>query len=59
MAEKKKRGFAAMSKEQAQRIRSLGGKASPGNFKNDKERAKELAKAPRAQRRKRVQNEQT
>jgi general stress protein YciG len=36
----KPRGFAAMSPEQRKLIQSLGGKASPGNFKNDLKRAK-------------------
>jgi general stress protein YciG len=34
------RGFAAMSKEQADRIRSLGGKKSPMKFKKGDARTK-------------------
>lgn len=34
------RGFAAMSKEQADRIRSLGGKKSPMKFKKGDQRTK-------------------
>lgn len=36
---KSKRGFAAMSKEEVQKIASRGGRASSGNFKNDPARA--------------------
>jgi general stress protein YciG len=41
---KAKRGFAAMSKEQLQKISSMGGSASSSNFKNDPERASKLGK---------------
>lgn len=34
-----KRGFASMSKQKQRQIASLGGQASPGNFKNDPQRA--------------------
>lgn len=34
------RGFAAMSKEQAERIRSMGGKKSPMKFKKGDARTK-------------------
>jgi general stress protein YciG len=36
----KPRGFAAMSEDQADRIRSLGGKNSPMKFKRGDERTK-------------------
>lgn len=41
---KAKRGFAAMSLEQRRKIASMGGKATPGNFKNDRKRASVLGK---------------
>ena len=41
MAQKSKRGFAAMDEETRRRIASEGGKASGGNFKNDPDRASE------------------
>ncbi|MBX4188825.1 stress-induced protein [Candidatus Saccharibacteria bacterium] len=37
---KSPRGFAAMSKEQADRIRSMGGKKSPMKFKKGDSRTK-------------------
>lgn len=40
MTEKKKRGFALLTPERAFEIRSMGGKASPTNFKNNPELAK-------------------
>lgn len=39
------RGFASMSKEKRREIASKGGKASPGNFKNDTKRASAAGKA--------------
>ena len=41
---KQQRGFAIMKPERQKEIASMGGAASPGNFKNDPERAKELGK---------------
>jgi len=38
------RGFAAMPKEEADRIRSLGGKNSPMKFKKGDPRAKKLGR---------------
>jgi len=35
-----KRGFAAMDEEAQRAIASKGGKASPGNFRNDPEKAR-------------------
>jgi len=35
-----KRGFAAMSKETQRAIASKGGRMSPGNFKNDPDKAR-------------------
>lgn len=40
----KKRGFAAMSREQADEIRRKGGKASPMKFKSGDKRAAELGR---------------
>lgn len=40
----KKRGFAAMTPEQRRAIASMGGKATPNNFKNNPERASKLGK---------------
>lgn len=48
MARTDKRGFASMSKEKRRKIASMGGSASGGNFKNDREKA---ARAGRASRR--------
>ncbi len=39
-----KRGFASMSQEKKRAIAALGGKASGGNFKNDRERAREAGR---------------
>lgn len=36
----KPRGFAAMSLEKRREIAAKGGSMSPGNFKNDRERAR-------------------
>lgn len=41
---KAKRGFAAMSKEKRQEIASRGGKASGGNFANNRSRAVEAGR---------------
>lgn len=41
---KKPRGFAAITPERRREIASMGGKASPGNFKNDPKRAARLAR---------------
>lgn len=38
------RGFAAMDEDQQREIASKGGSASPGNFKNDPERAAEAGR---------------
>jgi general stress protein YciG len=38
------RGFRAMSDEEADRIRSLGGKNSPQNFKHNRELARKAGK---------------
>lgn len=38
------RGFAAMSEEERQRIASMGGSVSPGNFKNDRAKASRAGK---------------
>jgi general stress protein YciG len=37
---KKPKGFAAMDKETAFKIHSMGGNASPSNFKNNRELAR-------------------
>ena len=39
-----KRGFASMDKERQREIASKGGKASGGNFKNDRQKASEAGK---------------
>lgn len=39
-----KQGFASMSPEKRREIASKGGKASGGNFKNDRERASQAGK---------------
>lgn len=39
-----KRGFASMSKERQKEIASMGGSASGGNFKNNRERARQAGK---------------
>lgn len=39
-----KRGFASMSEERQREIASKGGKASGGNFKNDREKASRAGK---------------
>jgi len=39
-----KRGFAAMEDEKQREIASKGGKASGGNFKNDREKAREAGR---------------
>jgi len=44
MADTKDRGFAAMDEEKQREIASKGGSASPGNFKNDPERASEAGR---------------
>lgn len=41
---KQQRGFAAMDEAKQREIASKGGKASGGNFKNDRERASEAGK---------------
>jgi general stress protein YciG len=38
------RGFASMDEDKQREIASKGGKASGGNFKNDRERASEAGK---------------
>lgn len=38
------RGFASMDKQKQKEIASKGGKASGGNFKNDRQRASEAGK---------------
>jgi uncharacterized protein len=38
------RGFASMSEDKQREIASKGGKASGGNFKNDREKASEAGK---------------
>lgn len=38
------RGFASMDEEKRREIASKGGKASGGNFKNDREKASEAGK---------------
>lgn len=38
------RGFASMDEDKQREIASKGGKASGGNFKNDKERASQAGK---------------
>ncbi len=44
MADTSNRGFAAMSEEEANRIRSEGGKNSPQNFKKNRELASRAGK---------------
>lgn len=44
MAGKSKRGFASMDPAQRQRIASMGGKASGGNFRNNPARASEAGR---------------
>lgn len=39
-----KRGFASMDQSKQREIASKGGKASGGNFKNDRQRASEAGK---------------
>lgn len=39
-----KRGFASMDQDKQREIASKGGKESPGNFKNDHERAVEAGR---------------
>jgi len=39
-----KRGFASMDETQQREIASKGGKASGGNFKNDRQKASEAGK---------------
>jgi general stress protein YciG len=38
------RGFAAMDENTRRRIASKGGSASPGNYKNDRERARKAGR---------------
>lgn len=38
------RGFASMDADQQKKIASMGGKASPSNFKNDRNKASEAGK---------------
>jgi general stress protein YciG len=40
MEPKRKRGFAAMSPERLREVSGRGGKNSPANFKNNRERAR-------------------
>jgi len=39
-----KRGFAAMDEKAQREIASKGGKASPGNFRNDPEKARQAGR---------------
>ena len=39
-----KRGFASMNDDKQRQIASKGGKASGGNFKNDRQKAREAGK---------------
>ena len=39
-----KRGFAAMSVDKRRAIASKGGSMSPGNFKNDRQKAREAGR---------------
>lgn len=39
-----KQGFASMNEDRRREIASMGGSASPGNFKNDPQRASEAGK---------------
>jgi general stress protein YciG len=44
MASNSNRGFASMSKSKQQEIASKGGKASGGNFANDRQKASEAGR---------------
>lgn len=44
MASNSDRGFASMSKSKQQEIASKGGKASGGNFANDRQKASEAGR---------------
>lgn len=48
--EKKPRGLAAMTPERRAEIQSMGGKASPTNFKNNKALAAKAGATPRRKR---------
>lgn len=41
---KSKRGFASMDANKRREIASMGGRASPGNFKKDRQRASEAGR---------------
>lgn len=44
MASKSNRGFASMDKDKQRAIASMGGRASGGNFANDRQKASEAGK---------------